>query len=484
MRISRDVKALDGVTDAVVAMATPHNRELLAQSGYESEALAKAGPNDLVIAVRTQGVDAEEVERAVDRLLRADRAESGAAERPQSLTAALREAPEANMALISLPGEFAAREARSALRRGLHVMLFSDNVSVEDEIALKREATARGLLMMGPDCGTAIIGGKPLAFANVVRRGPIGVVGASGTGIQEITCCIHRLGGGISQAIGTGGRDLSDAVGGAMTLLGIEALAGDPQTEVIVVVSKPPSPRVADRVIEALQATGKSAVIHFVGAEAGAPLKGDVALTDSLAGAAEEACRRVGLAVPDEVAIPGEILQGLAKRLAPEATLRGLFCGGTTGQEAVVLLERAGVEVKSNLHRSGPRRIDGIERESGHVVLDLGADEFTAGRPHPMIELALRSERLAIEVEDESVGLLLFDCVLGYGSHGDPAGILAESVRAIGRDIVAIVSITGTPEDPQGFDGQRRKLEDAGIVVMPDNRRAVALAAALLGRGV
>jgi FdrA protein len=479
MRISREVKALDGVSDAVVAMATPHNRELLADSGYESEALAKAGPNDLVIAVRTEGADPEEIEGAVDRLLSADRSEGTAEERPQTLAAALREAPGANLALISLPGEFAAREARRALRRGLHVMLFSDNVSVEDEIALKREAAERGLLMMGPDCGTAILSGKPLAFANVVRRGPIGVVGASGTGIQEITCCIHRLGGGITHAIGTGGRDLSDAVGGAMSLLGIEALAGDSQTEVIVVVSKPPSPKVAESVVEALMNSGKPCVVQFVGAEPHRAPEGKVVFADSLAGAAEEACRLAGVSVS-----PTESTADHSQSLPAGSTLRGLFCGGTTGQEAVVLLERAGVEVKSNLHKSGSRRIDGTGRESGHVVLDLGADEFTAGRPHPMIEPTLRSERLAIEMEDASVGILLFDCVLGYGSHDDPAGILAESVKAIGRDVVAIASITGTPEDPQGFEGQRRELEDAGIVVMPDNRRAVALAAALLGRVV
>lgn len=485
MRISREVKALDGVDDAVVAMATPHNLELLASTGYESLDLASAGPNDLVIAVRAEGIEPTAMEEIIDGLLEADRSEEQAEVRPQTLNAALREIDDANLVLISIPGEFAAREARRALVRGLHVMLFSDNVSVEDEIALKSDAVERGLLMMGPDCGTAIISGKPLAFANVVRRGNIGVVGASGTGIQEITSLIHRIGGGITHAIGTGGRDLSDKVGGQMTLLGIRALAADPKTEVLVVVSKPPSPNVAEKVLECLRESGKPSIVHFVGASSQAVDGSGILYTDSLAGAAEEACRLVSLPLIDKGATDEVLLDDLARRLKPDAEIRGLFCGGTTGHEALILLERSGLEIKSNLHKSGPHRVDGLKSVAGHAVFDMGADEFTQGRPHPMIAPALRNERLAVEVEDPNAGILLFDCVLGYGSHDDPAGVLAEGVKeatAKRSDLVAIASVTGTDLDPQGFHGQQRKLEEAGVVVLPDNRQAVEFAVALQGR--
>jgi succinyl-CoA synthetase alpha subunit len=489
MRLSQALAALPGVEDATVAMGTPHNRELLAAQGYGAVELAAAGPNDLVIAARGTTSPAA-VEGELARLLAADRPRGEDEARPASLAAAVQLLPEANLVLISVPGEHAAREARRALALGRHVMLFSDNVALEDEVALKREAVARGLLLMGPDCGTAIINGKPLAFANAVRRGPIGIVGAAGTGIQEISSCIHRLGGGVSQAIGTGGRDLSDRVGGLMTLLGIAALAADPGTRVLVVVSKPPSPAVAERVLAALAGTGKPCVVHFVGAgPRGGDAAGGVAVADSLAGAAEIACRLAGVPGVPAAEGAGQPAVGraaeLAARLAPGARLRGLFCGGTTGQEALALLARAGLEVRSNLHKQGVLRIEGTAPVAGHALLDLGDDAFTVGRPHPMIEPALRNERLALEAADPEVGLLLFDCVLGFGSHPDPAGLLAlgvarERAALPGRALVAIASLTGTPDDPQDYDEQARRLAAADIAVEPDNRRAAALAVEVL----
>jgi len=502
MRISRELKLLDGVRDAVVAMGTPHNRQLLAGMGFGGAELDTAGPNDLVIAVETDRITPEECQQKVEALLAgagpAIQGEAGP-QRPQTLAGALAGEPEANLVLISVPGLYAAREARRALARGLHVMLFSDNVAVEDEVALKEEAVGRGLLLMGPDCGTAIIAGLPLAFANVVRRGSIGIVGASGTGIQEVCCCIDRLGGGVSHAIGTGGRDLSDQVDGRMTRFAVQALVADPRTEVLVVVSKPPSATVAAAVVDELKAAGKPAVVQFVGAPPAAePVAGSqVFFADTLAGAAEIACRLAGLEVPGAgPAAPGpeadpDLVAGLAAELAataePGARLCGLFCGGTTAQEAVTLLSRAGLSVSSNLHREGPRRVVGTDSVAGHVVLDLGDDVFTAGRPHPMIEPVLRNERLEREVSGSGAQLLLCDVILGYGSHADPAGVLAAGVsaarqRAAAADgrLVAVASITGTSGDPQGLDGQRRRLEEAGVIVMPDNRLAVQLTAAVL----
>ncbi len=268
MLISQEARKLDGVSDAVVAMATDTNKQLLGDMGYRAPEIAAATPNDLVIAL--EGATAQALDEALEAAQRLVQNRGGGAgaqsgeHRPASLDAALKELPGANVAVISLPGAYAAREARRALLRGLHVMLFSDNVGLEDEISLKKLARERGLLMMGPDCGTAIINGRPLCFANVVRRGAIGVVAAAGSGLQEVTCCIEKLGAGVSQAIGTGGRDLKDERVGGMTMLaGIEALARDAGTRVIAVVSKPPAPAVAARVIAALVDAGKPAVVHF-----------------------------------------------------------------------------------------------------------------------------------------------------------------------------------------------------------------------------
>lgn len=492
MRISEALKHVAGVGDAVVAMATPQNRDLLGAQGYGGPDLAAAGPNDLLIAVKGDAGAAKAVEVALDELLRSERRDVADEVLPATLAAAVKAHPEANLVLISLPGEHAAREARRALALGMHVMIFSDNVAVEDEVALKREAVSRGLLLMGPDCGTAMINGKPLGFANAVRRGPIGVVGAAGTGIQEVTSCIHRLGGGVSQAIGTGGRDLTEAVGGAMTTFAIEALAADPETQVIAVVSKTPSPEVAKKVLAALGRTPKPCVVHFVGDQ---PREADeargIAFADSLAGAAELACRLAGVPGCAGASPPPDegLVASLAGRLWPGVKLRGLFCGGTTGQEALALLTQAGLEVRSNLHKMGKLRMDGTKPVAGHAVLDLGDDVFTRGRPHPMLEPVLRNERLTVEMADTEVGLLLFDVVLGYGAHPDPAGVLVagvEAARATGgkrrREIVAIASVTGTPDDPQDSRAQVRKLTVAGIVVVPDNRQAASLAAAVLQR--
>ncbi len=509
MRLSRELAARTGAEQAHVVMGTPANLDLLRGLGFPAAELAAAGPDDLVIALAGAATAAADVEREVDALLAAGSAgEAGAAgggddvaageAAPATLAAAIAAGPDTDLVLISLPGEHAAREARRALALGRHVMLFSDNVPLADEVALKREAARRGLLLMGPDCGTAIVNGMPLGFANVVQRGPIGIVGASGTGIQEVCCVVDRLGGGISQAIGTGGRDLSAEVGGLTTLQAIEALAADADTRVLVVVSKPPAPGVAGRVVAALAAAGRPAVVHFVGAAsgdaagAGSPAKTATAagaglvFADTLAGAAEAACRLAGLpaaaAAPERTA--AAVVPRLAPRLAPGAHLRGLFCGGTTAVEALVLLERAGIEARSNLHR-GPAWDPTAPPAPGHLVLDLGDDLFTRGRPHPMIEPELRNERLAAELAAPDVGLLLFDLVLGYGSHPDPAGVLArglaEARRAAGRDPVALASVTGTDADPQGAAAQRRTLAAAGIEVLPDNRTAALTAAALLG---
>jgi FdrA protein len=486
MRLSRELKARTGAEEAVVVMGTPANRDLLAGIGFSKDELAGAGPNDLVIALRGLEGRTEELEATLDALLSADAGPRETESRPPTLAAAVSAHPESNLVLISVPGEYAAREARRALGLGRHVMLFSDNVAVEDEIALKEEAAGKGLLMMGPDCGTAIVNGKPLGFANVVRRGSIGIVGASGTGIQEVSSAIHRLKGGVSQAVGTGGRDLSDAVGGRMTLLGIEALAADPETKVLVVISKPPSVAVAKRVVAALERAGKPAVVHFVGAEPEAA-KGEIVFADTLAGAAEAACRAAGV----ENVHPG--VQGsvrpkaasLAARLAPGSLLRGLFCGGTTAVEALVILERAGITVRSNLHR-GPAWVEG-ESTDDHVLLDLGDDVFTRGRPHPMIEPELRNERLLHEVADPRVGLLLFDVILGYGSHPDPAGVLVDGLEraraASGRELVAVASVTGTLDDPQDYLRQTGTLVDAGVAVNLDNRTAAWMTAAILKGG-
>jgi FdrA protein len=410
---------------ASVGMATPLNLALLADQGFSVD--DDVGPNDLVIAVRADDVDA--VVEAVDRELAAKAPVStGPVERPaaRSLASAARRDGDLSLAFLSIPGEHVAHEAAAALAAGLHVFCFSDGVELAVEAQLKRQALARGLLFMGADCGTAIIDGVALGFANAVARGPVGIVGASGTGVQEVCCLLDAAGVGVSQAIGVGGRDLSAEVGGLMMRRGIELLGADEGTEVIVAISKPPDPEVAAAVEQAAAASGKPVV---------------AAWRSTLHEAAAEAADRVGGSLP-------ELHAGL-RRPPARGEVRGLYSGGTLCAEAAAIV--------------------------GHgEFTDFGDDEYTQGRAHPMIDASLRLEHVAAAARDPAVAVLLLDVVLGYGAHPDPAGELAPAVEGVDKHV--IVALCGAAGDPQGLDAQRERLEAAGAVVVRSNAVAAKLA--------
>jgi FdrA protein len=442
MQLQRALAGLPGVLDAGVMMATPANRELLAASGLLQEEMA-AGPHDLLIAVKAESAAAAgEALARVDSLLQVRRSDGEQEFRPRGLASAFKLLPAARWVLISVPGRHAAGLAEEALDHGRNVFLYSDNVPVEREAALKRKARERGLLVLGPDCGTAIVGGIGFGFANRVRRGEIGLVGASGTGLQAIASQIHALGGGISQAIGTGGRDLSGEIGGITAIQALDLLRRDPETQTIVLVSKPPAPEVAARLLGFARSAGKPVVVYFLGAPRPAPRLGNLLFAASLSEAAEMAVEkgRQGLQGP----------QGLQEQEHPTAgSLRGLFSGGTLAHEAHLGLSAV----------LPPGRFK---------IIDLGADEFTVGRLHPMIDQDLRLRRLRQEAADPEVGLILLDVVLGEGAHADPAGELGPAiveVRARRPDLDVAAVVIGTGEDPQDLAQQIETLERAGARV-------------------
>ncbi|HRK17444.1 MAG TPA: oxidoreductase, partial [Hyphomicrobiaceae bacterium] len=374
--------------------------------------------------------------------------------------------PGANLAMISVPGAFAAAEARKALNRGLNVFMFSDNVPVSDEVELKALARERGLLMMGPDCGTAIIGGTPLGFANVVPRGDIGIVGASGTGIQEVSCLIAQSGRGVSHAIGTGGRDLKADVGGVTMLMGIDLLDRDAATKHIVLISKPPAADVARRIIERVGQSQKTFTVCFLGAKDVA-LPANATLAPTLESAALQATGK---------RTPAGML-GAEPRTGK--LVRGLFAGGTMCAEAQVVFRDAGVTCASNVPNPGMAELSASY--SGHTLLDLGDDEYTQGRPHPMIEPAVRDVPMKAALADPACGVVLIDFVLGFGAHADPAGHLVAALGSRPADgPVIVASVTGTEADPQRRSAQVQTLERAGIVVAPSNAAAAGLALAIV----
>jgi len=499
MLINSSVKELSGVKNAVVSMGTEMNIELLKDMGYANEEILQSTANDLLVVIEAESEKdiSEAVASVYDLLNKKKKKSSGKAYQPKSLQSAVKDEPDANMVIISLPGEFAAREAKAALNNGLNVMMFSDNVSVEREIELKELAWEKGLLMMGPDCGTAIINGYPLCFANVVSSGDIGVVAASGTGLQEVTSCIDTFGGGITQGIGTGGRDLKEPrIGGKTMLMGIEALKRDPKTKVIVVISKPPAGDVADTVLSALEKTGKPSVVHFIGQ---APEKNRKNL--NFAGNLEETAK-IAVALSKGEAytstvftIPQSEVQRIVERESQNISsnqkyLRGLYTGGTVADEAMILLEQVTGPVYSNNQKKKELQLSDPFKSTGHTIVDLGDDIYTVGRPHPMIDPSTREERIDIEADDDEMAVMLIDVVLGYGSHSDPAGAIIKSLKAArakaearGGYLPVIASVIGTKKDFQGYETTVATLESAGCVVMPSNYQASMLAVEIIKKG-
>lgn len=490
MQISAKISALAGVQQASVVMATEGNLALLREAGLLDGEVG-ASPSDLLVVLRAESdAAAQAALEETDRVLAGGdgkTARRGPQEiAPRSLQMGLAAQPDANFALISTPGEYAAAEALKALRLGLHVMLFSDNVALEDEVSLKREAAERGLLLMGPDCGTAIVGGVPLGFANAVRGGPIGVIGASGTGLQQVTTLIDQAGLGVSHAFGTGGRDLKAEVGGATMLRALDELAADEATRVIVLISKPPARAVADKVLARARATGKPVIACFLGADP-AQVQGDgvlAAATLEDAAAMAVAAARGATYTGGELRLPDYDASRLA---AGQRYVRGLYSGGTFCYEATLLLAQTLEGVRSNTPVGKAVELGDVWRSEGHTLVDLGDDEFTRGRPHPMIDHRLRNERIAREAADVEVAVILLDVVLGYGAHPDPAAEMLPAIRAArqaaaGRELAFVGFVCGTERDPQGLARQAGALRGAGVILAASNAQAARTAAAIANR--
>lgn len=494
MQLSHTLEGLPEVRQVAVMMGAPQNKALLHEAGLLTPEGERAGANDLLICVQTgDPAAAERVLQEVQQLLSQRVAGVDVAEEraPRTLETALRRFPEANLACISVPGQYAVHEARKAIQHGLHVFLFSDHVSVETEVELKQLASRHGVLVMGPDCGTSILNGVPLGFANQVSRGPVGLISASGTGLQQVVCLLARQGIGISQAIGVGGRDLHRRVGGHSMRAALHALADDAHTRVIVLISKPPETAVAARLMQEAACVGKPCVLAFLGNVSN---PGTEALLHQVA-TLEEAALVAGALVRGEPAMPappelpahGQHAVHVARALLQpgQQTIRAFYCGGTLAYEALWLLRRAVGHVASNL--------DGVIATSGdgHMVLDLGAEEFTRGRPHPMLDPTVRRQQLLRIATRPDVAVVLCDVILGWGAHADPAGALGaawqearELARADGRHLVGIATVCGTPGDPQGYTRQCEVLQDHDFILAESNAQAVRLAAAVVGDGV
>jgi FdrA protein len=471
MQISRMVSDLPGVSSALVAMATELNVDQAIQMGYAVP--PGAGGNDLLIGVTVDEAGAlpAVLERLDAELSRAPApattADGGQDTAPRTVAAAAKRFG-ATLALVSTPGRYAFVEAMDALDAGVSVLVFSDNVPLAEEVRLKRVADERGLLVMGPDCGTAIIAGVGLGFANVVRPGPVGVVAASGTGAQQVMSLLSVAGVGISHCLGVGGRDLSAAVAGASALTALRALDDDPATELVLVVGKAPEPAVADRVRSETATMHTPALIVPVGP--GQP---------DLTAGVENALRALDRAVPDPWPrwLPEREFSSAA------GALRGLFSGGSLCLEALAIAEPTLGQVRSNIAADPRLRLDPSEPPAGHAMFDLGDDRLTLGRPHPMIDIGPRLARIAAEAADPVCRVILLDVVLGHGAHPDPAAELAPAIAdalAVRNDLAVVCSLVGTADDPQDVDRQAGALRSAGAAVFASNAEATRYAVRLV----
>lgn len=484
LRVSQSVEKVEGVFHAAVVMATPLNMRVLSDLGFKQADVKGAKSDDLVIALqaRDQASLARAAAEAV-RLLASDEQVKKGMRLPRTLSEAMSESPDSNIALISVPGQYAKREAADSLAAGLNVFLFSSNVSREDELELKRLALKKNLLMMGPDCGTAIINNVVLGFGNAVREGSIGLVSASGTGLQEVSTLIHRSGLGISQAIGSGGGDLSDIVGGLTTLQALKLLEKDPKTKVIVVISKPPGARTHGTVLAAIRKIRKPVVVNFLGSD-DAPEGGKMRFVRTLKQAAEAACEAAGTKTR---AIPlGEESKAAfaeaAKLASSQRYIRGLYAGGTLCYESQMVLTPLVGRIYSNTPLEKKNFVGGNVKSRENSCIDMGAEEFVVGRAHPMIDFTLRKIRIIEEAKDPKVAVLLLDVELGLGSNPDPAGELvpaiteAKSIAAKGgRYLSVVASLVGTEGDFQNMSKQADALRNVGVIIAQSNAGAAEL---------
>lgn len=490
MDISHQLNEINGVKKVVVLMGTDMNKSILEELGMLTSEARKAGPGDLIISIETEkNVLTDDILETVDIYLTQKRGKIQNEIRFPSLEVAIESSTEANIVGISLPGQFVASEARKAIEKGLHLFIFSDNVPIDQEIELKRLGEDKGVMVMGPECGTAVINGISLGLMSKVKPGEVGLVGASGSGIQEVAVLLDRIGIGISQALGTGGRDIQEEVGGLSILKGMELLKDDVETKLVILISKIPAPGVRKKINRALKDYPKPILTCFLGEKNQEQNEAfTVATLDEAAFFAGRLLKGQGVLPRGLMNLYGEELKikakALQKRLRPEQKyIRGLFGGGTHCEEAAFILKDFGTELHSNMSGNKYITLKDTGKSFKNTLIDLGAEEFTRDRPHPVIEPSIIKERFLQEGLDKEVGVLLFDIILGFGAHNNPIGELEETLREIsdsekkGGGPVIIASICGTTGDPQNLEMQRKRMEENGVIVMPSNAQAALLAA-------
>ena len=495
MSVNSRMLKVEGVQQTAVLMGSPANKQLLLDIGIQDPAIDAAKPNDLIVAAIGDSMEiVNQVLGNLDVWLNAVQ-DKAPVSQLHSLEESLEVKANANLAVISIPGEYAAREARKALEAGLNVFIFSGNVSIEDELELKQLAKQRGLLVMGPDCGTSLIGGVGIGFANAIRRGDIGVIGAAGTGLQEFTTQVHNLGGGISHAIGTGSHDLSDQIGGLTTLAAMDALEEDAKSQVIVIISKPPGAATLEHLLERIDACVKPVIGCFLGVDL--PVvsgKKNLMPARTIDESVRLAITKSGSSIPAELGLSPADIQILSNEKAgwssEQMYLRGILAGGTFCYQTQQILREAGISVYSNNPLEPKNKLKHPDISLQHTLVDMGDEFYMVGKPHPMLDGTMRRQRIIAESHDPQMAVLYLDFILGYNASMDPVGELYDAIveakrvyKQRGGSLIVVASICGTKGDPQDLTFQVKMLHDAGVLVYDSNAQATAACCWLLGKG-
>lgn len=498
-RVSRDIR------EASVIMATPTNKEILMRLGFRPSSVSEAQESDIIIAIRARDQKSAELAVAeVDKLLESPESASKQGDsKARDLESALGSMPDTNLALLSIPGDHVKDVSIKLVGMGIHQQIFSDHVPVEDELEIKMQAAGRGVLILGPGAGTSIINGKGIGFSNAVKSGPVGIVAAAGTGLQEVATLLDHCGIGVKHGLGVGGNDPKDKIGGIMMMQSIKMLESIPDIGIIGIVSKPPSPSVQEEIVRYIEENAKKKyVLAFVGGTAGNQKKGDrIVQVNTLASTVLAIARQLGdkqyhQAVAKTYVSPENLMAVLEAewtKLAPgQKRIRALYTGGTFTYEAEVILGSilADEPIYSNAPILNIKQLDDSFKSQETSIVDLGEEEFTSGRPHPMIDPTVRKYRIADEASDPAVAVLLMDFVLGYGSHPDPVGAVINEIgdakhtaERAGRHLCVVAHVCGTSGDFQGYMQSIDKLKSAGCIVLPTNALAAVAASAVARRG-
>lgn len=495
MSVNARILKVEGVQQTAVLMGSPANKQLLLDIGIQDPDIEAARPNDLIVAVIADSMGiANQVLGDLDVWLNAIQEEAPVSQL-HTLEDGLAAKRNANLVVISIPGEYAAREARKALEAELNVFIFSGNVSIEDELELKQLAKQRELLVMGPDCGTSLIGGVGIGFANAIRRGGIGAIGAAGTGLQEFTAQVHNLGFGISHAIGTGSHDISDHIGGLTTLAALDSLEEDTKTQVIAIISKPPGVATLEHLLKKIDSCRKPVIGCFLGVDPDVVSgRENLKPAHTIDEAVRLAIKMSGNSIPPYVGLSPDDLKTLSDEKAgwsPEQKyLRGILAGGTFCYQSQQILREAGITVYSNNPLEPKNKLMHPDKSIQHTLVDMGDEFYMVGKPHPMLDGTMRRQRIIAESHDPQMAVLYLDFILGYNASMDPVGELLDAIdeakrvyKNRGGLLTVVASICGTEADPQDMTFQVRMLRDAGVLVYNSNAQATAACCWLLGKG-